>query len=136
MQETATRRRREGFVEDEPEKIEAPAQEAAPPAPEVDLWPMVIKLRRPIEGDKLPITELRLKEPTANHLILAGGNPFELEYTDQNPDGTWRIKVHTDYRKLMTVIANLSGVLEPLLRQMDPRDVALCGLRLQGFFLA
>jgi Phage tail assembly chaperone proteins, E, or 41 or 14 len=129
-------RQREGFIsDDEPEKIETPVEEAPPPPPEE--WPLVVKLRRPIENDKREmIGELSFKEPTANHLIRAGGTPFEIEYTEQNPDGSWRIRVHTDYRKLLTLMANLSGVMEPFLQKMDPRDLTYCGLRLQGFFLA
>jgi hypothetical protein len=127
---------REGFVDDaEPTEIidQVPAKDAPPPP---DEWPLVIKLRRPIENNKREmISELSFKEPTANHLMRAGGNPFEIEYTDQNADGTWRIRVHTDHRKLMTLIANLCGVMEPFLQKMDPRDVAVCGLRLQSFFL-
>jgi hypothetical protein len=135
MQQETTPRRREGFLVDDAEPVEEKkaAQEPAPPP--LEEWPLVIKLRRPIDGDKGPITELSLKEPTANHVIRAGGNPFEVEWGDQNADGSWRFRVHTDYRKLMTLIANLSGVMEPFLQKMDPRDLALCGIRLQGFFL-
>jgi hypothetical protein len=127
---------REGFVDDaEPQAVDqVPAKEELPPPEE---WPLVVKLRRPIENEKREmIGELFFKEPTANHLIRAGGTPFEIEYTEQNADGTWRIRVHTDYRKLLTLMANLSGVMEPFLQKMDPRDLTNCGLRLQGFFLA
>jgi hypothetical protein len=44
-------RRREGFIsDDEPEKVATPEEEAPPPLP--DEWPLVVKLRRPIENDK------------------------------------------------------------------------------------
>jgi hypothetical protein len=124
---------REGFVDDVKPDEQEPQERQEPPLPE---WPLVIKLDRPIENDKREmIGELSFKEPTANHLIRAGGSPFEIEYTEQNPDGTWRLRVHTDYKKLLTLMANLSGVMEPFLGRMSPSDLVKCGLRLQGFFL-
>jgi hypothetical protein len=124
---------REGFVDDD--ALEQTAETKLPEEPPPE-WPLVVKLLRPIENDrKEMIGELSFKEPTAMHLIRAGGNPFEMEFTEQNPDGTWRIRVHTDYKILLTLMANLCGLMEPYLQKMDPRDLATCGLRLQRFFL-
>jgi hypothetical protein len=127
---------REGFVDNSEELEQQAVETKEPDEPPPPTWPLVVKLARPIENDKREmIGELSFKEPTAYHLILAGGNPFEMEFTEQNPDGTWRIRVHTDYKKLLTLMASLVGFQEHFLRKMDPRDVELCALRLRGFFI-
>ena len=37
--------------------------------------------------------------------------------------------------RMMTMMAALSGVLQPFLEAMDPRDYNSCAYRLRGFFI-
>ena len=129
--------RREGFQQDvdpHPQGRRAPAAAPAPaPAPAADApaeetWPIVIKLlHKPIRDPSEPedIRELSFRQPTAGDINRCG-NPCRI---DSNGD------LQIDERKMTLIMANLSGVLSPILEQMDARDWATCRWRLQGFFL-
>lgn len=129
---------REGFVEDEPvddvNATTAPAVE--PAAPELPEWPLTIELRhRPIDkGRGETINELTFREPTAMDIIRSGGNPCRIDVTEQ-AGGQVTYAPVIDDAKMMRLMANLSGLLEPQLQKMDPRDYNSCAHRLRRFFL-
>ena len=149
---------REGFVADEPATYErlvdveepkatptptngkaAAAEEELPPAadPAPDFWPMVIKLiHKPIKQrkDGPEIHELTFREPTARDIMSAGGNPCRIEIT-QISDGNLVYNPIIDDAKMIRVMANLSGILSPILQSMDPRDYNSCAHRLRRYFL-
>jgi hypothetical protein len=96
--------------------------EAAP----AEVWPLKIKLRKPIRGNKgEEVTELVFREPTGRDIITAG-NPVKI-----NQFGEFII--HEG--KMNRMIAQLSGVLAPLLEPMHPKDWNNCAYSLAGFFL-
>lgn len=141
---------REGFVEDEPfdddpdrviesKRLDPPSvvedsvgidDEALPE------WPLTIKLiHKPItRGRGEEINELTFREPTAMDIIRCGGNPCRIEIIDL-PSGQVAFYPMIDDVKMMRVMANLSGMLEPQLQKMDPRDYNSCAHRLRRFFL-
>ena len=156
------KREREGFVDDrpvdldeidEPEQLKPPVKSSAiekapapepPPVPKqealVDEWPIVIKLRKPTrEGGKHTpeIIELSLREPRARDIIDAGGNPCRFEVTSVAGAGNvWVYNWIIDDNKMMRLIANLAGVLETAVYQLDPRDYNNTAQRLRRFFIA
>jgi len=127
--------KREGFVSNsEPldeETTDGPVIDHAPPAPaepEGDVWPVKVKLlHKKIRGPKGVelVNELVFREPTGGD-INRYGNPC---HVDQNGD------VIILDRKMLTMMAVLSGVLQPFLESMDPRDYNSCAYRLRGFFI-
>jgi hypothetical protein len=155
---------REGFVEDRPVGLEqldppeppdppkprkaalekpTPAEPPVPPVvqePLPDEWPIVIKLRKPTRegGKNTPeITELRLREPRARDIIDAGGNPCRFEVTSVAGAGNvWVYNWIIDDNKMMRLMANLAGVLETAIFQLDTRDYNNAAQRLRRFFIA
>jgi Phage tail assembly chaperone proteins, E, or 41 or 14 len=138
---------REGFVSDEPVEEVAPppktieaVPEEQPPADPVALpqaWPMVIPLlHKPIQKSKNgpEITELSFREPTARDIMNAGGNPCRIEVT-MIQDGQVILNPIIDDAKMIRVMANLTGILSPILQSMDPRDYNSCAHRLRRYFL-
>ena len=71
------------------------------------------------------VKELAFREPTGGD-INRYGNPVMI-----NQEGN---VVILD-RKMLTMMAVLSGVLQPFLEAMDPRDYNSCAYRLRNFFL-
>jgi hypothetical protein len=130
---------REGFVDDAiPVEIEAVAESVAEletpsSAPE---WPMVIKLlHKPIQKSRTEIlNEITFREPSAMDIIRSGGNPCRIEVTEVS-GGRVIYNPIIDDAKMFTLMANLSGLLEPQLQKMDPRDYNSCAYRLRSFFL-
>ena len=131
---------REGFVEDTPVRIDKPevvepevpvVVEEAPPE-----WPMVIKLlHKPIQKSRTEtLNELTFREPTALDIIRCGGNPCRIEITEVT-GGQVLYNPVIDDKKMFVLMANLSGLLEPQLQKMDPRDYNSCAYRLRSFFL-
>jgi hypothetical protein len=55
-----------------------------------------------------------------------GGNPVRLND---------KFETIIEDAKMLTLMANLSGIMEPRLQQMDPRDFNSCAYRLRNFFL-
>jgi hypothetical protein len=127
--------KREGFVSSTEPVDESPSgpvidhEPATADAPSVveEAWPVKVKLmHKPIRGPKgNMIQELSFREPTGGD-INRYGNPCMV---DQNGD-----VVILD-RKMTTMIAVLSGVLQPFIETMDPRDWNSCAYRLRGFFI-
>ena len=135
--------RREGFVrKDEPLDKDEPAAGAGtiiendeppvvvpvpPDAEKKETWPVKVKLLhkkvRNMKGEM--VSELSFREPTGGD-INRYGNPC---IVDQYGD-----VVILD-RKMMTMIAVLSGILQPFIEAMDPRDYNSCAYRLRGFFI-
>lgn len=122
---------REGFVIDNEAE---PLIEAEAPPPDADeqsvlsfSWPITVRLLyKPLRGmTGEEITQLTFREPTGADINRIG-NPCRF-----NADGESII----DDRRMMLVIANLSGVLSPILERMDPRDYNSCAYRLRSFFL-
>ena len=128
----------EGFVKDsdpvvddpktiEHQEVPAPVLPDEPPAPPKDQWPVKVKLmHKPVitpTGDVL--RELTFREPTGGD-INRYGNPCHV-----NQEGDVIILE----KKMTTMMAVLSGVLQPFLEGMDPRDWNSCAYRLRGFFL-
>src|SRR5262245_35409144 len=103
-----------------------PGMETQPPPP-APLWPVKVKLlHKPIrDNNGREVKELSFREPTGGDINRCG-NPCRV---DQNGD------VIIDERKMSLIMANLSGILSPLLDTMDPRDWNSCAYRLRGFFL-
>jgi hypothetical protein len=129
---------REGFVKDTPVDDKAVAVpepddvvEASPPE-----WPMVIKLmHKPIQKNRNEtLDELSFREPTAMDIIRCGGNPCRLEITEVS-GGQVIYNAVIDDKKMIVLMANLCGLLEPQLQKMDPRDYNSCAYRLRSFFL-
>jgi hypothetical protein len=126
---------REGFQRSDPvapQPVAAPAPEPSPPpAPKVEeykeTWPIKVKLvHKPIrDQNDRELKELSFREPTAGD-INRYGNPVRL--TDD-------YDAVIDERKMTLIMANLSGVLSPMLDKMDPRDWNSCAYRLRTFFL-
>jgi hypothetical protein len=127
---------REGFVKnaeplDEPAAVAAgPVIEndpAAPAEPVAEMWPVKVKLlHKPVRNMKGEmVSELSFREPTGGD-INRYGNPCMV---DQNGD------VIILERKMTTMIAVLSGILQPFIEAMDPRDWNSCSYRLRGFFI-
>ena len=126
--------KRDGFIDDEvlqPSAAELPpenpAMESAPPPPPIEEWPIKVKLlHRPIRDNMgREIKELVFRQPMGADINRCG-NPCRI-----NQDGD----VIIDERKMSLIMANLSGVLSPLLDTMDPRDWNSCAYRLRSFFL-
>ena|SRR5215475_14363809 len=97
-----------------------------PPAP-IEQWPIVVRLlHKSIRGNNHEeITELKFREPTGGDINRCG-NPCRINFEGD---------VIIDEKKMSLIMANLSGVLSPLLEKMDPRDWTSCAYRLRGFFL-
>ena len=127
--------KREGFVKNaEPvdEQAAGPIIEnepppAAPTEPEAETWPVKVKLmHKAIRGPRGEmVKELSFREPTGAD-INRYGNPCTV---DQYGD-----VVILD-RKMTVMIAALSGILQPFIEMMDPRDWNSCAYRLRGFFI-
>jgi len=114
----------------EPQPTPQPAAQQVEPAPDpIDdiKFPMTVKLLyRPIRGNNQEeLTQLTFREPTGGDINRCG-NPCRV-----NSDGD----VLIDEKKMTLIMANLSGVLLPLLDRMDPRDWNSCAYRLRRFFL-
>lgn len=125
---------REGFVD--PEELPPIEVETSKPADDdaeqsvselSNAWPITVRLLykplRNMTGEE--ITQLTFREPTGADINRIG-NPVRF-----NADGDTII----DDRRMMLVMANLSGVLSPILERMDPRDYNSCAYRLRSFFL-
>lgn len=133
---------REGFVADsDPVDDEAATTTTAvadtepPPLPELPEWPLTIELlHKPIMKGREEIKELVFREPTAMDIIRSGGNPCRIEVTEQ-AGGQVTYSPVIDDARMMRLMANLSGLLEPQLQKMDPRDYNSCAHRLRRFFL-
>ena len=129
---------REGFVDDA-EPIESAAAEPEKPAePQPDIWPLVIKLmHKPIQKSPMgdTVNELKFREPTAADIIRSGGNPVRIEAADLVGNQV-HYNVKIDDAKMMRMMANLSGILEPYIQKMDSRDYNSCAYRLQRFFMS
>jgi Phage tail assembly chaperone proteins, E, or 41 or 14 len=119
--------KKEGFVEDE----SVVATPLPAPEPEVEapreVWPIKVRLlHREVRNNKGDmVSELSFREPTGGD-INRYGNPVMI---DQNGD------VVILEKKMTTMMAVLSGVLQPFLEAMDPRDWNSCAYRLRNFFL-
>jgi hypothetical protein len=127
--------KREGFVEQAAIDIEPPVvppviEPIVPvpdPEPVKETWPIKVKLmHKPVRNGKGEmVQELSFREPTGGD-INRYGNPCTV---DQNGD------VIILDRKMTTMIAVLSGILQPFIEAMDPRDWNSCAYRLRGFFI-
>ena len=131
----------EGFVKDakplaEPPQIEAAAEEvsemetvATPFADQqpVDIWPVKVKLmHKPVRNNKnILVHELSFREPTGGD-INRYGNPCHVNMAGD---------VIILDQKMITMMAVLSGILQPFLEAMDPRDYNSCAYRLRVFFI-
>lgn len=148
---------REGFVEGDPVEADvsvtygkakptaAIEKPAATPPPDDEVqedvaalpeWPVVIKLmHKPIRTpDGNEVHDLIFREPTAMDIIRVGGNPCRIEIIELT-GGMATFQPLIDDRKMMAMMAQLSGVAEMLLQKMDPRDYNSCAHKLRRFFL-
>ena len=109
------------------EIIDQPPMDTAPPPRPVETWPVRVKLiHKPIRNNNgQEIHEMVFREPTGGDINRCG-NPCRI---DQNGD------VVIDERKMHLIMANLSGILSPLLDTLHPRDWNSCAYRLRNFFL-
>jgi hypothetical protein len=133
---------REGFVKEREAEtpqitVEVPLEQApeqaqdAQPLIDWNSWPVVVKLvHRPVRKGAGPsaevLNELTFREPTARDIIRVGGNPVRTEFG---------VGTTIDDKKMLDLMANLSGVMTPYLELMDTRDYNSCAYRLRGFFL-
>jgi hypothetical protein len=110
-------------------------------APPQDSWPLVIKLRhRPIkapgkDGKEVLINELSFREPRANDMIKAGGNPVRVAFMGI-VDGEANYDYMIDDARMTKVMANLMGIQDAYLMALDPRDYASAAYRLRRFFIS
>jgi Phage tail assembly chaperone proteins, E, or 41 or 14 len=125
---------KEGFVYDTGETEEEKQQTAAveaetqvvPIAPLSDEWPITVRLLH----KKLRVSktderdELTFREPTGRDINNVG-NPVRIDS---------RGEILIDDQRMLHMMANLSGILSPVLERMDPRDYASCAYRLRNFF--
>jgi Phage tail assembly chaperone proteins, E, or 41 or 14 len=133
---------REGFVKDDPVETDKEVitpdeeKEIETIAESVPEWPMVIKLlHKPIQKSRtVTLTEITFREPTTMDIIKCGGNPCRIEVTEIS-GGRVVYNPIIDDAKMMVLIANLSGLVEPQIQKMDPRDYTSCAYRLRAFFL-
>ena len=111
---------REGFVADEP--VETPAVVPEPPKPPADEWPLVIKLMHKSVQKSAKLTDtvdpLIFREPTAGDIMRSGGNPVRVEVA-QVTGNEIVYNFTIDDAKMLKLMANFSGVLEPYLQKMD-----------------
>jgi hypothetical protein len=123
--------KREGFVTDEPAQqpeqqpaLAAPEPPAEPPA---EQWPVKVKLiHKPVRNTKGEMVhELSFREPTGGDINRCG-NPCHVDQYGE---------VVIIERKMTVMMANLSGILQPFIEMMDPRDWNSCAYRLRSFFL-
>jgi len=99
---------------------------APPPEPEAETWPVKIKLlHRPVNDGRTDVRELSFREPTGADINRCG-NPVRVDQYGE---------IIIDERKMTNMMAQLSGVLLPMLERMDPRDWNSCAYRLRVFFL-
>jgi hypothetical protein len=121
-----------------PSQLKATTPEPEPPLPEVDAvrrdiaanaeaWPIVVQLLyKPIKNNQGEmINALSFREPKASEINRIG-NPTRM---------LWDNEIIIEERKMTYIMASLSGVLPPLLDEMDPRDWNSCALRLRKFFI-
>jgi hypothetical protein len=114
----------------EPQVVDVAADEltaaVTPPVEEQEKWPLHVKLKhRQILGNKRELlSEIVFREPTAADIIQCGNPVF---MTDAG--------ARFDERKMTMMMAQLSGVIRPLLDSMHPRDWNSCAYRLFPFFL-
>jgi hypothetical protein len=119
--------RRPKSVSSSPPREEAPPPppREEPPAPS-ETWPVTVKLRRPIVGNKgEQISELTFREPTGRDINNCG-NPVRIDSAGE---------IQVDEKKMTAMMGQLSGVLAPLLNAMHPVDWNSCYYRLRPFFL-
>jgi hypothetical protein len=129
---------REGFVEDEPVEIEATAidhSDLEPPPPPPEEWPIVMSLRKAIKGPQGVVSQLSFREPTAGDLLLAGGNPIGVQMTELNAAGDAIYNWTCDDAKMIRLMASLSGILEPFLKRLSPKDYESAKFKLRPFLL-
>lgn len=112
-----------GNLQQGPVSVQEPIEAPRP----VETWPVKVRLiYKPIrDNNGREINELIFREPTGGDINRCG-NPCRI---DQNGD------VVIDERKMHLIMANLSGILSPLLDAMHPRDWNSCAYRLRSFFL-
>ena len=102
-----------------------PPPREEPPAPS-ETWPVTVRLRRPIIGNKNEqITHLTFREPTGRDINNCG-NPVRIDSAGE---------IQVDEKKMTAMIGQLSGVLAPLLNSLHPVDWNSCSYRLRPFFL-
>jgi hypothetical protein len=108
----------------QPQQPEPPPPEQLEPKTE---WPIVVKLRhKSIHGNKRELLDqLSFREPTGADIIRFG-NPVWINTAGE---------IMFDERKMTAMMAQLSGVLAPLLEFMHPQDWNSCAYRLRRFFL-
>jgi hypothetical protein len=97
-------------------------------ADRAEKWPITVQLLyRPIRDvDGKELTALTFREPRAAEINRIG-NPTRV---------LWDSEIVVEERKMTFIMASLSGILPPILEQMDPRDWNSCALRLRKFFIA
>ena len=108
-------------------ETQQPKPAAPPPLQDKEMWPVKVRLLyKPVRTeDGEMLHELSFREPTGGD-INRYGNPIRV-----NQDGD----VIIDERKMMVMMSALTGVFQPFLETMDPRDWNSCAYRLRGFFL-
>jgi Phage tail assembly chaperone proteins, E, or 41 or 14 len=131
---------REGFVAvDEPVETQVPESTPASPPEPAEVWPLVIKLmHKPVQKSAVAtdtVNELVFREPTAGDIVRSGGNPVRVEVAQVTGNEVIYNFIIDDV-KMMRLMANLCGVLEPFLQKMDSRDYNSCAHRLRRFFIA
>jgi hypothetical protein len=125
---------REGFVKEREtpqitvEVPSEPAPQEVQQGPPPETWPVTVRLlHKAVRNNKGELVkELNFREPTAGDIMRIGGNPVRLND---------RFETVIEDARMLALMANLSGVLEPFLQQMDPRDFNSCAYRLRNFFL-
>lgn len=107
-----------------PPAVPEPPPDEPPPLPE---WPITVKLRhRSILGNRREqLDALTFREPRGSDIVRIG-NPVWITSSGE---------IMFDERKMTQMMAQLSGVLVPLLDALHPQDWNSCAYRLRRFFL-
>ena len=97
------------------------------PEPIAETWPVKVRLiHKKVRNQRGEmVSELSFREPNGGDINRIGNPCIVDQYGDV---------VILD-RKMMTMMAQLTGIHLPFLEAMDPRDYNSCAYRLRGFFI-
>lgn len=92
-----------------------------------DEWPITVRLlHKKLRKSKTEeVDSITFREPTGRDIANVG-NPVRVALNGE---------LMIDDGRMFHMMANLSGILSPILERMDPRDYASCAYRLRNFFI-
>ncbi len=81
----------------------------------------IVKLSRPIEGHKGPISDIRLREPTAGDWVACG--ELARTFVLQAPNGEQKMELQHEPARYMAWMERLSGLDSSVLGRMPMDDM-------------